>query len=125
MWRPSQVFNKRAKGDAYEKVARHHLQQQGLKFIAQNVNFKGGEIDLIMEDGAQLVFIEVRFRQNNQFGGAAASVAHKKQQRIILAAQLYLQKHFGNNPPSCRFDVVAIDGENNHSQLNWLKNAFA
>lgn len=125
MWRPSQVFNKRAKGDAYEKVARHHLQQQGLKFVAQNVNYKGGEIDLIMKDGVQLVFIEVRFRRSKQFGGAAASVAYKKQQRIILAAQLYLQKQFGNHPPSCRFDVVAIDGEENDSQLTWLKNAFA
>ncbi len=125
MWRPSQVFSKRETGDAYEKMAKHHLQKQGLKFIAQNVNFKGGEIDLIMEDGAQLVFIEVRFRQNKQFGGAAASVAHKKQQRIILAAQLYLQKHFGNRPPSCRFDVVAFDGKKGDSQLTWLKNAFA
>lgn len=125
MWRPSQAFNKRAKGDAFEKVARHYLQQQGLKFVAQNVNFKGGEIDLIMEDGVQLVFIEVRFRRSKQFGGAAASVAHTKQQRIILAAQLYLQKQFGNRPPSCRFDVVAIDGEENDSQLTWLKNAFA
>jgi len=125
MWSPSKVFNKRAKGDAYEKVARHHLQKQGLAFVAQNVNFKGGEIDLIMKDEAQLVFIEVRFRQNKQFGGAAASVASKKQQRIILAAQLYLQKTFGNRPPSCRFDVVAIDGEGPNSQITWLKNAFA
>jgi putative endonuclease len=125
MWSPSKVFNKRAKGDAFEKVARHHLERQGLKLVAQNVNFKGGEIDLIMKDDAQLVFIEVRFRQSKQFGGAAASVAYKKQQRIILAAQLYLQKHFGNRPPSCRFDVVAIDGEGHDSQLTWLKNAFA
>ena len=125
MWSPSKVFNKRAKGDAYEKVARHHLQKQGLAFVAQNVNFKGGEIDLIMKDEAQLVFIEVRFRQIKQFGGAAASVAFKKQQRIILAAQLYLQKTFGNRPPSCRFDVVAIDGEGSNSQITWLKNAFA
>lgn len=125
MWKTPKVFNKRAKGSIYEELARKYLIQKGLKFIAKNVNFKGGEIDLIMEDQNQLVFIEVRYRNTRQYGGAAASVAYKKQQHLIHAAQLYLQKQYGNRPPSCRFDVVAIEGEAKESDINWLKNAFA
>jgi len=125
MWRTPKVFNKRAKGNAYEQVARQYLKKQGLKFIANNVNFKGGEIDLIMEDGAQLVFVEVRYRSNKQFGGAAASVIYSKQQKLIHAAQLYLQQQYGNQPPSCRFDVIAIEGNNKQESIDWLKNVFA
>jgi len=125
MFKLAKAFNRRAKGEAYEQVARQYLKQQGLTFIDQNVNFKGGEIDLVMKDIKQLVFVEVRFRKNNQFGGAAASVNYQKQQRLLKAAQLYLQKEYGNNPPSCRFDVIAIEGETPNEHIQWLKNVIA
>jgi len=125
MFKVAKAFNRRAKGDVYEQVALKYLKQQGLKFIAQNVNFKGGEIDLVMQDDTQLVFVEVRFRKNNHYGGAAASVNHHKQQKLIHAAQLYLQKQYGNTPPSCRFDVIAIEGETPNEHIQWLKNVFA
>ena len=67
-----------------------------------------------------LVFVEVRYRKNTEFGGAAASVTHKKQQRIIKAALAYQQKNAPQS--SMRFDVVAIEGDNR--KLNWIKNAF-
>ncbi len=65
-----------------------------------------------------LVFVEVRARADDSHGGAAASVTSRKQQRLIYAAQRYLQRHA--SPPPCRFDVVAIDGDN----LTWLQAAF-
>lgn len=65
-----------------------------------------------------LVFVEVRARAEASHGGAAASVTARKQQRLIYAAQHYLLRHA--SPPPCRFDVVAIDGDN----LNWLRAAF-
>ncbi|NVK38683.1 MAG: YraN family protein [Gammaproteobacteria bacterium] len=125
MWSARKVFNKRAQGEVFEQLALSYLKQQGLTFISQNVNFKGGEIDLIMSDDTRLVFVEVRYRKNRQFGGAAASVGTQKQQRLVKAAQLYLQKHYGNSPPSCRFDVVAIEGDEPDYQINWLKNAIS
>ncbi len=73
-----------------------------------------------MQDGESLVFIEVRYRKNADFGGAAASITHKKQQRIIKAALAYQQKHAPQS--SMRFDVVAIEGINN--TLNHIINAF-
>ena len=103
-----------------EQWAVQHLQQHGLKLIAQNYSSRYGEIDIIMQDGAVLVFIEVRLRRNADFGGAAASIGGRKQQRIIRTAQQYLGglKH----TPACRFDAVLIDTKSEN--FEWLKNAF-
>ncbi|ANI30225.1 hypothetical protein PL78_10365 [Yersinia entomophaga] len=108
-------------GANYERLARRHLEQAGLVFHSANVSVRGGEIDLIMRDGATWVFVEVRFRRNATFGGAAASVTHTKQQRLLRAAAVWLaQRGASFDTSSCRFDVFAITG----NQLEWLPNAF-
>lgn len=104
-----------------EQWAAQYLQQQGLKLVTQNYRSRFGEIDLIMQDDSSLVFVEVRLRRNADFGGAAASIDARKQQRIIRTAQQYLA---GLNPvPPCRFDVVLMDGVQGTS-AQWIKNAF-
>ena len=105
-------------GQAGEDDALEYLRHNGLNLVERNFRCKGGEIDLIMHHQAALVFVEVRKRADNRHGGAAASVTAAKQARLILAAQVYLQRY--KNPPACRFDVVAIDGD----ALSWLKNAI-
>ncbi len=117
-------ISKRKVGDKFEQQACRYLQKQGLKLKERNANFRVGEIDLVMQDGEYLVFVEVRFRKAQAFGGAAASVDRRKQQKLIKAAQLYLLKHFANQPPACRFDVVAIEDSLKGSNINWIKNAF-
>jgi len=112
-------------GQFFEDKACQYLKQQGLKLKARNVSFTSGEIDLIMLDETQLVFVEVRFRQSNKYGGAAASVDTRKQTKLIKTAQLYLQQQFGNQPPSCRFDVIAIEGNKQQFEVNWIKNAIS
>lgn len=124
MWNPFKTSNQRTTGQKYENQACHYLQGQGLTLKARNINFRCGEIDLIMLDEQQLVFVEVRYRQHQEFGGALASVDLRKQQKIIRAAQLYLQKHYGNRPPSCRFDVIAMQGDDHENPIQWIKNAF-
>ena len=108
-------------GAQAEQWAAQHLQQQGLKPIAQNYRGRFGEIDLIMQDGPSLVFIEVRLRRNPGYGGAAASIDSRKQQRIIRTAQQYLAGL--NHIPPCRFDVVLMDDAQGHN-VQWLRNAF-
>ncbi|EPF2605463.1 TPA: YraN family protein [Yersinia enterocolitica] len=108
-------------GTHYENQARHYLERAGLVFKAANVTYQNGEIDLIMRDGDTWVFVEVRFRRNALFGGAAASVTYSKQQRLLRAATIWLAQRnacFATTP--CRFDVFAITG----SELEWLPNAF-
>jgi len=77
-------------GAQAEKWAVRHLQQHGLKPIATNYRARFGEIDLIMQDGSSLEFIEVRLRRNTDFGGTSASIDSRKQQRIIRTAQQHL-----------------------------------
>lgn len=108
-------------GVAAEQWARQFLQQQGLQPIAQNYRSRFGEIDLIMRDGATLVFVEVRLRSNVHFGGAAGSIDQRKQQRLIATAQHYLAEL--NAIPPCRFDVILMDDVQGKN-WQWLKNAF-
>ena len=108
-------------GAQAEQLAAQYLQQQGLKLIVQNYRGRFGEIDLIMQDRTTLVFIEVRLRRNADFGGAAASINARKQQRIIRTAQQYLASLA--RTPACRFDAVLMD-DMKRENLQWLKNAF-
>lgn len=110
------------KGAQAEQQAARYLRQQGLQLLAQNYRCRMGEIDLIMQDGETLVFVEVRLRSNPAFGGAAGSIDKHKQQRIIRTAQHYLASlpHL----PRCRFDAVLMEDAEGKS-VQWLKNAFA
>ena len=108
-------------GAQAEKLAVQYLQQNGLKLVEQNYRGRFGEIDLIMQDGTTLVFVEVRLRRNGEFGGAAASIDMRKQQRIVSTAQQYLASLA--RIPECRFDVVLMD-EIEQRNMHWLKNAF-
>jgi putative endonuclease len=114
-----------ARGAAAEDAALAHLQRAGLRLLERNYRVgagpsrRAGEVDLILTDrDGTLVFVEVRARADASHGGAAASVTAKKQQRLIYTAEHYLLRHA--TPPPCRFDVVAIDGD----QLIWLQGAF-
>ena len=97
---------------------------QGLKLIAQNYHCRYGEIDLIMQDAKTLVFIEVRLRKNSLFGGAGSSITPQKMQKLILAAQHFLQTHnqpHGQQP--CRFDAILMHAVDAKS-IEWVRNAF-
>jgi putative endonuclease len=108
-------------GAQAEQWAVLYLQQHGLKLVAQNYRSRFGEIDLIMQDGTSLVFIEVRLRRNANFGGAAASIDANKQQRLIRTAHQYLAGLA--RIPSCRFDALLL-GDMKGENVQWLKNAF-
>lgn len=111
-------------GDRGEELALRHLEAAGLQLLQRNYRCTLGEIDLIMRDGPILVLIEVRYRRDHKFGGAAASVGAHKQSRLLRAAQHLLQTHKAYRHQRARFDLVAIDGEGNNARLNWIKDAF-
>jgi putative endonuclease len=110
---------KQISGQHGEDRALDYLQRQGLALVARNFRCRRGEIDLIMQDGDALVFIEVRKRTPGRHGDAAASITPHKQARLLAAAEFYLQRF--RLPPACRFDVVAIDG----AALDWIRNAIS
>ena len=122
-WLSANPLDRGERGRLAEAFARDALLRGGLKPVAANVNYRGGELDLVMLDGSgregdTLVFVEVRARRGAAQGGAAATVGAAKQRRLVLAAQHYLARLAA--PPPCRFDVVAIDG----GEIEWLRAAF-
>ncbi len=108
-------------GSAAEGMAATYLQQQGLVLVARNYRCRFGEIDLIMTEGDTLVFVEVRMRAGDAFGGAAASITAAKQAKLLIAARHYLSGL--RREPACRFDAVLITGTH-HSTIEWIRNAF-
>lgn len=117
-------LTKRAIGDAKERLAERFLRQHGANVIARNISGPQGEIDLIVEHAGYLIFVETRYRKDRSFGGAAASVSATKRHRIIATAQYFLQDQPQWRHSPCRFDVIAIEGQDGKDSINWIKDAF-
>lgn len=109
-------------GNMAESLAEKHIKAAGLQIIKRNYSCKGGEIDIIANDRNAIVFVEVRYRSQSDFGSALESVTTSKQKRVIKAAKHYLLSTYGSNEPECRFDVIGIQGTS--KKLTWIKNAF-
>ncbi len=116
--------NSRAKGHHGEKLALAFLIKQGLKLIDQNQSSPYGEIDLIMQEQNEWVFVEVRYRQSAQFGGGLESVTTTKQSKLIKTAEHYMQRHHKTSFDACRFDIIELSGDINTPEFNWIQNAF-
>jgi len=113
-------------GQEYEDRAATLLEDRGLHVLERNFRGKTGEIDIIAQDGAQLVFVEVRARGNRHFDGAASSVNLRKQQRIIRTAHLFLQRRPCWADTPCRFDVIAFEPPQSGTRprIRWIRSAF-
>lgn len=109
-------------GTAMELKALEFLRKQGLQLLQRNFNSRMGEIDLIMLDQDTLVFIEVRYRQNQNYGSALESVNFSKQQKLIKTAHYFLQTQKHYQKSHCRFDVIAFSKDNDRPE--WIRNAF-
>lgn len=114
---PTQQF-----GTSIERAAEHYLQQQGLQLIGRNYRCRYGEIDLIMSEQNNLVFVEVRCRQNQNHGSGIESITSSKKSKIIKSANCFLIDQNLWEKVSCRFDVVSILPAEN--EITWVKDAF-
>lgn len=110
----------RRTGDHAETAALEQLRAAGLTLIARNYAARGGELDLVMRDGATLVFVEVRFRADGGHGDGLDSVSPTKQRRLIAAARQYLADNSKYARYATRFDVVALGA----GGPRWVKNAI-
>lgn len=107
-----------------EELACRFLLRQGLRLITRNYRCRRGEIDLIMQDRDNLVFVEVRYRRQSRYGSGLESVTLRKQRRIVLCAAHYLQCHPRAARRAARFDVVALEPDTNGTRIEWIRNAF-
>ena len=111
-------------GQAGESAAEEYLRRKGYRILARNLRSSLGELDLVAEDDQVLVFVEVKARRTNAFGGAIHAVHHRKQEKLIQLAAQYLARHHIKNR-LCRFDVVLLQGLNAAApQIEHIQNAF-
>lgn len=104
------------------------MKSQGLRLLEKNFSCRQGEIDIVMLDKNMLVFVEVRFRKNDSFGGGLESITPAKQNKLRKTAELYLQQN--GKYKNARFDVVSMSKNTQTSHDNeiytfeWITNAF-
>lgn len=116
--------DKQQQGQQAEDAAKRYLERHGLRLVQRNWSCRSGELDLVMLDGDTVVFVEVRYRRHTAWGGALESVDYRKQQKLVKAAQLFLQKESQWARHPCRFDVIAIEAGSSAASPNWIRNAF-
>jgi putative endonuclease len=109
------------RGAAAEALAARFLEQRGLSIVARNYRCRGGEIDLVAKEGPVLVFVEVRLRRSDAFGGAAASITAAKRRRLVFAARHYLGRLV--QEPPCRFDAILLDALT-PDRVEWLRDVI-
>jgi putative endonuclease len=119
-----QILDRISLGRSGEDRACRELERRGYAVLARGYRTRFGEIDIIARDGPTIVFVEVKARTSDRYGGGAAAVTLHKQAKVTAMAEDYLARHRLRDVP-CRFDVVAIgfapDGE---LTVEVYKNAF-
>jgi putative endonuclease len=108
------------RGRDAEARAATYLEAQGLHIVERNYRGRYGEIDLIAREGAMLVFVEVRARRSNAFGGAAASITAAKRDKLKRTALQYLATL--DRTPPCRFDAILLG--TSAGPIEWIRDAF-
>ena len=108
------------RGEPAESLAAAFLEREGLRILERNYRCRMGEIDLVAQSGDTTVFVEVRARSSEAFGGAAGSITAAKRRRLVAAARHYLARQ--RSERACRFDVVLIRGA--EQRVEWLPGAF-
>ncbi len=115
---------RRRLGQEGESAAEQYLRHRGYRIVARNLRSSVGELDLVAEDGQVLVFVEVKARRTDAFGGAIHAVHQRKQEKLIRRAAQYLARHHIKDR-LCRFDVVLLQGTDTAgSQIEHIQNAF-
>ncbi len=113
-------MNKRKIGKEKEDMAVSFLKGQKAEILERNFNCRLGEIDIILRDKEYLVFVEVKYRKNTDFGYPEEAVSFQKRNKICMTSKYYLLTHPEFRECQVRYDVVSILG----NEISWNKNAF-
>ena len=113
-------MNKRIIGKEKEELAAKFLARQGVKILEKNFSCRMGEIDLIGLDGDCIVFVEVKYRTNTDYGYPQEAVSKNKRRKIVLVSGYYRMRNGLGDGTNFRFDIVSILGD----KIRWDKNAF-
>ncbi len=114
-----QDVHKKVLGRKGEKLAESYLKKQGCKLLQRNYRTPFGEADLIVLDGDELAFVEVKTRESDSYGKPADAVDKKKRERYQRIAKFYWMQT--GEEPNARFDVIEVYGD---GKIEWYKYAF-
>ena len=123
-------INNKSKHDTYhkglsiERIAAQYLQTKGITILDYNFHSIYGEIDIICRDQSNIIFVEVRYRKNIQYGLPVETINYTKQKKIILTAQYYLSQNDWTINIPCRIDVISISGNISNANIEWIQNAI-
>lgn len=119
-------MNARDTGNWGEDKAASYLKKHGYKVVDRNCRYRQGEIDIVAEKKDLVVFVEVKTRKNSDYAEAREFVTPAKQNRVIIAAQLWMQANSCEKQP--RFDVIEVYSPNGDKgfniKINHIENAF-
>ena len=117
---------RRTLGWSGEAHARRFLEAHGYVFVTANWRCPVGELDLVMRDGEELVFVEVKTRHGERAGRAEEGVSRSQVRRLLLAAESYVAERADLADPVWRVDLVAItlDGVGRVRRLTHVPNAL-
>lgn len=114
----------RSFGNETEREAARFLSGRGYRIVDRNVRFRRGEIDLVAYDGDVMVFVEVKGRRTEKYGGARLAVDERKKRRLDRLAGEYLARRSLPLPP-CRFDLVLAQADPKGTlSFSLIQNAF-
>jgi putative endonuclease len=111
-------------GRAAEQAACAHLKARGMTVVERNYRALRGELDIICRDGADWVFVEVKARTSDAFGGAAFAVPPAKRRQVARLARHYLTSRGMLGRVGCRFDVVLVDAGRKPYDVTHIPDAF-
>jgi putative endonuclease len=114
----------RQAGAGAEEAACAFLEAKGMRIVERNFRARGGEIDVVAREGDDLVFVEVRFREDEEFGSPEETVGFGKRRRIAAAARDYLGRVPASSWKEARFDVVAVVGKGPAAVIRHYPGAF-
>jgi putative endonuclease len=120
---PSASPDRRARGREAEDLAATWLEARGLAVLARNHAVRGGEVDLVCDDGGVLCFVEVRSRTSEAQGGPEETVDRRKARRVVAAATDWAVRN-GGLARDIRFDVVAVTFGEGAPRLEHFRGAF-
>ncbi|MBI2186271.1 MAG: YraN family protein [Acidobacteria bacterium] len=110
-------------GKIGEDLACGELRRRGYAILARRYRTRYGELDIVARQTETIVFVEVKARSDETFGGGGAAVTGWKQQRIVRMATDYLARHGLLDAP-CRFDVVTVQFDTGRPRVEVITHAF-
>lgn len=110
-------------GDTAEALAAQYFARNGYTVLERNFKTREGEVDLVVEKGIALVFVEVRFRKSVAFGTPLDTVHHGKRRKVLLAALEWVTRHEQMNR-LIRFDVLSVRDSRSGPRLEHIEDAF-